>query len=149
MKVNLKNIEIENIVEYSRLETSVIQDATYKFTISFAWSLRKNLVKLYKLYEDYAQMHNEIVEFYNDDEHSVVDKDGQRKVKKEFLQEYNNKISELLFAENEVDMSIVKLSKVVPGGLDGLDHSAIAVKDLDILSFMIDESKSDETAESE
>lgn len=149
MKVNLKNIEIANIVAYSRLETSVVQDATYKFSITFAWSLKKNLGKLYKLYEDYVQMYNEIIEFYNDNEHSVTDECGQRHIKEEYLQEYNNKISELYSADNEVDISMVKLSKIVPGGLNGLDNSAMSVMDFDILSFMIDESEEESVTENE
>ena len=43
MKVNLTNIEIVNIVAYSKLETSVVQDASYKFSITFAWNLKKDL----------------------------------------------------------------------------------------------------------
>lgn len=152
MKVNLTNIEIANIIAYSRTETSVIQDSSYKFSITFAWNLKKNLNKLMKIYDDFAQMQNEIMAAYSDDEHSDITGD-QRKVKYEYLVEYNNKMNELYCASNEVEIAIVKLDKLVPGGISGLDNSGMSIMDLDILSFMIDESETESkesiTAESE
>lgn len=144
MKVNLTNIEIANIVAYSKLETSVVQDASYKFSITFAWNLKKNLGKLLKIYEDFVQMQNEIMDVYSDDEHSEITEDNQRRVKTEYFAEYNEKMNALYNEQNEVEISIVKLDKIVPGGIEGLDNTGISIMDLDILSFMIDES---ETAE--
>ena len=141
MKVNLTNIEIANIVAYSKLETSVVQDASYKFSITFAWNLKKNLGKLLKIYEDFVQMQNEIMDVYSDDEHSEITEDNQRRVKNEYFAEYNEKMNALYNEQNEVEISMVKLDKIMPGGIEGLDNTAISIMDLDILSFMIDESE--------
>lgn len=140
MKVNLSNLEIANIIAYSRLETSVVQDATCKFSITFAWNLKKNLSKLGKLYEDFTQMQNEIMAAYGDDTHSEINENNQRIVKDEYLVEYNNKLNELYNATNEVEISMVKMGKIVPGGIAGLDNTGMSIMDFDILSFMIDES---------
>lgn len=144
MKVNLTNIEIANIVAYSKLETSVVQDASYKFSITFAWNLKKNLGKLLKIYEDFVQMQNEIMDVYSDDEHSEITEDNQRRVKNEYFAEYNEKMNALYNEQNEVEISMVKLDKIMPGGIEGLDNTAISIMDLDILSFMIDESETEE-----
>ena len=144
MKENLTNIEIANIVAYSKLETSVVQDASYKFSITFAWNLKKNLGKLLKIYEDFVQMQNEIMDVYSDDEHSEITEDNQRRVKTEYFAEYNEKMNALYNEQNEVEISIVKLDKIVPGGIEGLDNTGISIMDLDILSFMIDESETEE-----
>lgn len=144
MKVNLTNIEIANIVAYSKLETSVVQDASYKFSITFAWNLKKNLGKLLKIYEDFVQMQNEIMDVYSDDEHSEITEDNQRRVKTEYFAEYNEKMNALYYEHNEVEISMVKLDKIVPGGIEGLDNTGISILDLDILSFMIDESVTEE-----
>lgn len=152
MKVNLTNIEIANIIAYSKTETSVVQDASYKFSITFAWNLKKNFSKLMKIYDDFVQMQNDIMAAYSDDEHSDIT-GHQRKVKDEYLVEYNNKMNELYCASNEVEIAMVKLDKLVPGGINGLDNSGMSIMDLDILSFMIDESETESkesiTAESE
>lgn len=144
MKVNLTNIEIANIIAYSKTETSVVQDASYKFSITFAWNLKKNLSKLMKIYDDFVQMQNEIMDVYSDDEHSEITEDNQRRVKTEYFAEYNEKMNALYNEQNEVEISIVKLDKIVPGGIEGLDNTGISIMDLDILSFMIDESETEE-----
>lgn len=144
MKVNLTNIEIANIIAYSKTETSVVQDASYKFSITFAWNLKKNLSKLMKIYDDFVQIQNEIMAVYSDDEHSDIMEDNQRKVKDKYLIEYNTKMNELYCAPNELEISMVKLDKIVPGGIEGLDNTGMSIMDLDILSFMIDESETEE-----
>ena len=88
-------------------------------------------------------MQNEIMGEYSDDEHSEITEDNQRRVKNEYFAEYNEKMNALYNEQNEVEISMVKLDKIVPGGIEGLDNAGMSIMDLDILSFMIDESETE------
>ena len=72
--------------------------------------------------------------YYSSDEYSTDIGDGKRKVKDEYLNEYNKKISELCLQKNEVTIDMAKIQNVMPGSNQGLTF-----EELNILSFMIED----------
>ena len=134
MKKELMNIEIDNIIAYMNKKDSIIRNPEAKLSIEFAWKLRKNLKRLSSIYDTFVQARNEIINYYSSDEYSTDIGDGKRKVKDEYLNEYNKKISELCLQKNEVTIDMAKIEDVMPGSNQGLTF-----EELNILSFMIED----------
>lgn len=134
MKKELMNIEIDNIIAYMNKKDSIIRNPETKLSIKFAWKLRKNLKRLSSIYDTFVQARNEIINYYSSDEYSTDIGDGKRKVKDEYLNEYNKKISELCLQKNEVTIDMAKIEDVMPGSNQGLTF-----EELNILSFMIED----------
>lgn len=139
MKISLSNFEIMNIIGYVNNEDSIVVNTAKKFSVTFVWAFRNNIKTLLALNESINQLDQEIMDYYADDEYSYTNEDGIRVVKNEYLGEFNNKRLELFNQVNDVEIQKVKLNKLVPGGIDALDDVGVSIRDMDMLSFMIDD----------
>lgn len=139
MKIILTNIDISNILSYTNSENSIANNTTTKFTMEFCWKFTKNIKKLSELNESFLNLQQELISNYISDDYSFTSETGERILKPEFVDEYNQKLDELVSQENEIDIDKVRLDKVVIGGMDGLDKIELSVPELEVLSFMIDE----------
>lgn len=141
MKVTLTNLEIANIMGYIHSQESVVRNTTTRFSMEFCFAFRNGLRKMEELFGDLTQLRQEIDTEYASDEFSELQKDGQRMVKEEFLESYNKKLDDLYCVKNELDIRKVKISHVAPGGMEGLSQVGISFPELDVLSWIIDDSE--------
>lgn len=141
MKMTLTNIDIVNIMSYVNSDESIARNTTMKFTMEFVWKFRKNIKKLTEANDMFNKLHEEIMNSYATDEFSYVDENGNRMVKQEYLNEYSDKINELYLQENEINVDKVSIEKVCVGGLEGMDQVGVSIPELEVLSFMIDDSE--------
>lgn len=143
MKVTLKNIEILNIMAYVNSGEAIVTNPTAKFSIAFAWAFRKGIKILGTLAENIELLHKEINDYYSDDEHSQINEDDKenRVIKEEFVKEYNDKLTELFNQENEIEIEKIKLQQIAPGGAEGLYNTGMSIVDIDMLSWIIDDTE--------
>jgi hypothetical protein len=101
------------------------------------WELKKNIGKLEDVRKQFLSMSADIEKEYTDDEHSTETKrengDVVRAVKKEYLQEFVQKKTELLEAGNDMDLSLFSLDDLDDGDftLEVLDALAVFIEDTD------------------
>lgn len=161
MKKNFKNIEVLNIVAYVN---NMSKEKVDELPLKFRWNLKKNMDKLRPIAESYETFRNERVqelqrEWFNEekseefmqtktDEHGEPMKDEKgneitepmRKIKDEYMEEYqktvgelNGKLNEIAYEDNEVDIATIDFDTFI----DSLpDESKIDFDDITMLSFM-------------
>lgn len=120
------------------------------------WNLKKNIAALTPIAENFFSLQQESEEqlrsAYISDEKSYVDTDenGQeiRKVKDEYLDDFqkevndlNNKLNDILNEENEFDLAIIDVDKIIDE--IGDKETELSVDDLEILSLMAEEKRVD------
>ena len=144
MKKTLTNLEIANIMAYVNSEDSISKNTTMKFTMEFVWKFRKNIKRLSDAQEIFKKLQEDIMQYYATDEYSYIDEEGNRLVKNEYVDEYGQKMNDLYLQENKIEIDTVKIEKLCVGGLEGMDKIGLSVPELEVLSFMIDDSFMDE-----
>jgi len=147
MKKEFYNIEVVNVVAAINQILGDSEKAK-DLPIKFRWALKKNIAALTPTVKNFEEFRQELIEElqkeYFNEEKSHVDKDENgneiRKVNDEFIEEYNNKVSELneklqeLLAEkNEYEISTVDMDEFV-NGLSS--DTALEFNDIEIFSFM-------------
>lgn len=161
MKKNFKNIEVLNIVAYVN---NMSKEKVDELPLKFRWNLKKNMDKLRPIAESYETFRNERVqeiqrEWFNEEKSEefmqtktdengepIKDEEGNeitepmRKIKDEYMEEYqktvgelNGKLNEIAYEDNEVDIATIDFDTFI----DGLpDESKIDFDDITMLSFM-------------
>ena len=136
--INKEIKELVAVYNYRRSEGENI-----KLPAAIAWKRRVNYDKLTKASELIDEALKEIGERYKDDDHSedvkisYKDEDGltksrtERRVKKEYFEEYATQLNDILKQETDVDIKKVKI--------DDLDGLELTDNEMDTLSFMIEE----------
>lgn len=138
----LTNFEVSNIYNYvNRHENDTFPMLVLlnQFSVKVKWAFRTNLKKIEEIVKVYNDVLKDLQAEYSDNEHSVestdVDKDGKeskiRTIKTEYVEEYQNKMRELLNQENEISIKMIDIEDIEDVKLDFVD--------LEILSFMINE----------
>ena len=138
----MKNYEIVNLVRtYVAVRNAKTEEV--KLPAAVAWKKRLNFDKLSHANELIAEAQKEINERYSDDEHSMEvevaykDEDGmtkkrtERRVRDEFVTEFEKELKTLFDQETDVDIKKVKIDD-----LKGVD---LTDADMDTLWFMIEE----------
>ena len=161
MKKIFKNIEVLNIVSYVN---QMSKEKLDELPLKFRWNLKKNIDKLRPIAESYENFRNDQVkqlqsEWFNEekseefmqvktDENGEPMKDGEgneitepmRKIKDEYMVEYqkvvselNTKLNEIAYEDNEIEIVTVDFDIFI----DSLpDDSSIDFDDITMLSFM-------------
>jgi len=132
MNVKLKNIEILNAIQ------SIGALADLDLSITTSWNITKNTKKLESLFKTYAEYEGKIIEKYaiKDENNQVkIDKDNQYKIAPKFINIFNKERNELLNCENEVDISMIKVSDLI----DEENKNKIKPAILISLYFMIED----------
>lgn len=125
----MKNFEIAAIVEaYEKLKASDEKGPVLSAPV--AWKRRLNLKKLLDAKTVIDEALSEIERGYADDEHSI-EENGQRRVKREYLNEFALKRIEIL--NQDTDVELKKIS------IDDLGDVSLSERDMDTLAFMIEE----------
>lgn len=110
---------------------------TISLPIKFLWELKKNIGKLEDIKVQFDKMVDEINKVYSDEEHSILSKDENqneiREVKKEYLDEFIKKKTELLEVDNEVRLSVFSI--------EDLGDHAFTLETLQALSVFIDDAE--------
>lgn len=131
-QVKLNNSEIQAIVRNLSDQNSLLNsnDQTKKVAFSILWRLDGNFRKLSDISSRVDDEINKINSKYLDDKYSYDD-EGGRRVKPEYLNDYNSSISEVLSTENEIEISTVTFSE--------LDKYDLVPSDFQSIRFMIEE----------
>ena len=136
--INKEIKELVAVYNYRRSEGENI-----KLPAAISWKRRVNYDKLTKASELIDEALKEIGEKYKDDDHSedvkisYKDEDGltksrtERRVKKEYFEEYATQLNDILKQETDIDIKKVKI--------DDLDGLELTDNEMDTLSFMIEE----------
>lgn len=127
----LSNYDVLNILAWTEVENGFW--ATTKLPIKLQWDMKKNTDVLNRIKTSFEEFQKKIQEKYSDDKYSEdKEQDGQvvRVVKDKYIEEYNKEITELLFAENEVE--IIKFD------IEDFGDISLEKRDMDMLSFFID-----------
>lgn len=153
MKKSFLNVEVINVMAAMR---TLLEDEkkVKELPIKLRWALKKNMSALSNTVDDFEAFRQELVEelqneYFSNDEKSypaMVEVPGQeepqegRKVKEEYLEEYekrveelNTRLQELLREENEYEIRTVDLDAFVE---NLADDTSLTFDDVDMLSFM-------------
>ena len=111
--MKLKNFEIQDIINTLSGENSLI-NSSQKMPIKILWKIDGNLRKLKEFAIRIDEKQTEINQTYSTDEKSenlTLDNGEEvRKVKEEFLQEYQTEINDLMNIENDVDIETLSIN---------------------------------------
>lgn len=132
MQIKLTNIEILNAIQ------SIGSLTDLDLSITTSWNITKNTKKLESLFKTYAEYEGKIIEKYaiKDENNQVkIDKDNQYKIAPKFINIFNKERNELLNCENEVDISMIKVSDLI----DEENKNKIKPAILISLYFMIED----------
>lgn len=140
----MKNFEALNIYNYvNRQENNKypMLDLLNKLNVKVKWAFRANFKKIEEIIKLYNDVLKDLQNEYSDDIHSIesteTDENGKelkiRTVKDEYIKDYQNKIRELLDQENEIYVKIINI--------EDIENTDLNFADLEILSFMINESE--------
>lgn len=137
MKTKIKKLtNAEVLTTLARINNSADFGAI-SLPIKFLWELKKNIGRLEEIKVQFDKMVEEINKVYSDEEHSVPSKDKDqneiREVKKEYLDEFIKKKTELLEADNEVRLSVFSI--------EDLGEPAFTLETLRALSVFIDDAE--------
>ena len=99
--------------------------------VKVSWIRRQNLQKLMNVFSLYNEALTEIQLRYADDEHSVLNEDGTRQVKDQYINQYQKECIELYQQDADVDIKKVKL--------EDLGDLTLTESQMDTLGFMIEE----------
>lgn len=96
-----------------------------------AWIRRVNIANLMKVKVIIDQAMREIHAKYSDDEHSVADENGERKVKPEYLEEFAKEQADVLMQDTDVEIKKISIEE--------LGDVTLTDSQMDTLAFMIEE----------
>ena len=129
----MKNIEIISIVNSYRLLHQVSEGI--KLPVKVAWTRRVNMDKLFHAKGIIDEALKEIRDKYFDDvhseEHETEDGKKDRRIKKEYEQDFLNEQKEITEQETDIEIRKVKLEDLGDVNLSDLE--------MDTLSFMLEE----------
>ena len=101
------------------------------------WGLKEDISRLDEIRQRYNEFDKEINDRYMSDEFSFddieTDENGNentvRRVKDEYLDQFNSEKRELLFTENEIEINVF--------GIEDFGDIEIGIQDLNMLNFFI------------
>lgn len=135
MKREMVSLTNQEILEALNKLEKAEKCKTISLPIKQLWELKKNIGKLENVRKQFLSMSADLEKEYTDDGHSVETKlengDVVRAVKKEYLEEFVQKKTELLQAGSDLELSLFSL-----GDLDGGDFT---LEVLDALAVFIDD----------
>lgn len=140
--ITLYNYEVNNIVEALRNPQSIMytNDPEKKLPISVLWKMDENFEKLQNIAIRIQKKREEIEMDYADDEHSYIDDSeqgmGNRKVKEEYFEEFNKRLSELMSIQNAVDIDCIDI--------ETLKDYSLVPRDYRTIRFMLDKDEKEE-----
>ena len=138
-----KTVTINNLTAVN--EAAWYKEASERLStlpVKVRWNLKKNMNLMIKMDQDFqefkASEEKPIFDKYGDDEHSYVE-GTQRKVKEEFLEEYqkdvakiNEKLYEILNTTQEVELFVIDMDEMI----ETLpDDAPLTDADFDMLSL--------------
>ena len=124
--MKFKNYEILDIKEAFNKSTS-----TLALPIAIAWKRRLNYEKILEISRIIYNALDEVSEQFADDEHSYIDEENNmRKVRNEYMKEFENKKIEILEQETDIDIQMVNIE-------DLGENLNITDSDMNTLAFMI------------
>lgn len=141
----LLTIEALNLLGWAQQENGFI--TTVKLPMKLMWNLQDDLKALIEIKEKFNEFNKKIEEKYGDDEHSFdaeeIDENGQtqkmRRVKDEYLQEFNKERNEIFTQENKIKVKVFDI--------EDFGDIEVSVQDMGMLSFFIDDEEEKETVE--
>lgn len=103
MKITITNHEIETFMNMLANPQAFKNNVTIKFSDELDWNLRVNLKALNNRYEILNEAKQDLAKMFIDA--GKVDGDH---VKEEYLQEYNEKLINLMMQKNEIEFTPIK-----------------------------------------
>lgn len=131
----LLTIDALSILSWAENETGYIANA--KLSIKMMWGLKEDISRLGEIRQRYNEFDKEINDRYMSDEFSFddveTDENGNentvRRVKDEYLDQFNSEKRELLFTENEIEINVFDI--------EDFGDIEIGIQDLNMLNFFI------------
>lgn len=136
MKATIKNFELENYINLMNSPESFRNNVSVKVPFDMDWALRVNLKTMNERYALLQDTRSDIGKEFIDA--GKVDESGER-VKEEFLQEFNERMTGIMLQDNEFDFLPIKKK-------DFKDLS-LSMPERDFLMLMADMSEEKETKE--
>lgn len=137
--MKLTNYEIKNIADALMKPDSLLYSSE-KLPIKILWVIDGNLQKLNDIKKRINDKQEEINQEYNNDEKSELTtfENGElgRKVKPEFLKEYQDQINELMLIKNDVDIETLSI--------DVFENILLSPSEFGSIRFMLEDSKKEE-----
>lgn len=154
MTKTLTTLQILNICAWYKQVRENPDKPLSALPLTTQWKVKNNVAKIQSIADNFVSFRdeadNEIREEFISDTKSeeTTDENGQaiRKIKDEYLEEYqskvtelNNKLNEIVSEENEVDIDCVDLDKIVEQIKD--DEKKFTIDDLEMMAFMATENE--------
>lgn len=154
MNKTLTTLQILNICAWYKQVRENPDKPLSALPLTTQWKVKNNVAKIQAIADNFISFRdeadNEIREEFISDTKSeeTTDENGQaiRKIKDEYLEEYqnkvtelNNKLNEIVNEENEVDIDCVDLDKIVEQIKD--DEKKFTIDDLEMMAFMATENE--------
>lgn len=138
----LLTIEALNLLGWAEQENGFI--ATVKLPMKLMWNLKDNISALIEIREKFNDFNKKIEEKYGDDAHSFdaeeIDNNGQtqkmRRVKDEYLEEFNKERNEIFTTENKIKVKVFDI--------EDFGDIEVGVQDMSMLSFFIADDSEEE-----
>ena len=134
--LTLTNYEIVEILNKLYSPDGLIQstDPDKKLPVPVLWKINGNIRKLKEIQDRISEEEQKINEAYFNDDKSETNEEGLQQVKPEFREAFINEKKELMNIENEVELSMIKLSDI--------EALSFVPSDFMLIEFMItDESE--------
>lgn len=144
MKKKFTNYEIDNMLTILQDPNSFRYNRQLKLSQNDRQALRLNVMTFSNIHSVFEDGRREIIDAYINDGKTVDESDGTRKVKPEYLPEFQKEMVELLSVSTDVE--IVPLSKE---GIDKILATDISIPEEDaVLLFKDDEAEENVESES-
>lgn len=138
----LLTIEALNLLGWAEQENGFI--TTVKLPMKLMWNLKDNISALIEIREKFNDFNKKIEEKYGDDTHSFdaeeIDDNGQtqkmRRVKDEYLEEFNKERNEIFTTENKIKIKVFDI--------EDFGDIEVGVQDMGMLSFFIADDSEEE-----
>jgi len=137
MTKKFTNIEVEEIISKLDAPDSICntKDPSKKLSIKLLWKIETNRKRLATISEQMHTMRDSIIASYSTDEKSVEEtlESGEviRKVKSEYLEDWQNELKELGLVENDVEIDTISITEI-----ENLD---MVPGDFATIKFMVEE----------
>ena len=133
-KITFSNYEIDSIVKNLDSPDSILStdDPERRLPISALWVMETNLDKMRDIARKIAKERERIEIPFSDDEHSsLVEEEGQtvRKIKDEYVEDFQKQITELLNIQNEIEIGLVDVNI--------LERFSVTPRDFRSIKFML------------
>ena len=137
-KITFSNYEIDSIVKNLDSPDSILctDNPERRLPISALWVMETNLDKMRDIARKIAKEREKIEMPFADDEHSsLVEENGQmtRKIKDQYVEEFQKQIVELLDIQNEIEIGLVDVNV--------LERFSVTPRDFRSIKFMLENPK--------